>query len=288
MGSLVSFLGGARAEGLPPEREKLSRCLAEIASLEARVEILVGLKRRLEEDFVAKVAVAEQERDHLLDEGARSLVERLRGGLEASLTALGRRAETLGAKVAASVDQLEIVRRAIAKIDDELAEIADRQATLMALKGSLIQAVVNEAAGESLRLERIEAIDRLREVLTRCAALDRHLAPERADWAPAARICIVLPNLVWADKPAEEFILAPAREIAAAQTVLKTFSLALESSALVPAPEFPAVAATEDPDLEFARRNAPRSPATRSTAIASAPMHRTRRTSSRPRSRRSA
>jgi hypothetical protein len=111
MGALVRFLGGPRAESLPSQRAKLDACLAEIAALEARKSILAEMDHRLEKDYLARVDEAERERSGLIEHAAESLVARLNNGLKTSLASLSRQAEC-SAQLAASTDQIEIVRRA--------------------------------------------------------------------------------------------------------------------------------------------------------------------------------
>jgi hypothetical protein len=251
MGSIVSFLGGGHAEALPPARADLADCLAEIVALEAQTAILVEMDHRLEKVYLARVDEAERERIGLIDHAAESLVARLHDGLKTSLASLSRQAESTSAQLAASTDQISIVRVARSKIADEVAALTDRHTELMASKPELIAAVVNEAAGECVRLEHEAAVDALREALVRKAAFDRVMRPERHDHVPPSRLIVTLPPTVWSDDPPQAIELAPPREIKAAEDVLRRFSVALESDALAKMEAFPSVDPTAPSDALF-------------------------------------
>jgi len=234
---------------LPPDRQAYARHMAEKAALGRAI-----IDRRAERGrLAAHLAVldgAEAEVDRLVDEDARSLLGRLRDGLAAPLASFGSRAQTLGEKIAASGVQIKIATRAIASLDGEIEQLGDDLAAMNAQTAGMIRAVINEASA-GLRADRAQAVDNLRESLTRCAAVDRFLAAERHDWAPATRVAIVIPNLLWADLPPEEVLLAPAREIRGAMAVLEQFAAALAHDPLASFPEFPPVDPAPDADTLF-------------------------------------
>lgn len=208
------------------------------------------MRARLEGEL-AKFEGAGLEVDNLLNAGAQTLLDKLRAGLDPVLSSLGGKAADLDARRATSAHSAEIVRRAITAIDAELEILAGKIDDLEFRKGDLIMAVLHEAASEPLRVERAAAIDTLREVLVRQAAVERVLEPQRHDWAPPARVVIEIPSLVWADGTPTEIVLAPAREIRTAMSTLAAFAVALESDPLAPMPEFPAVDPTPDADTLF-------------------------------------
>jgi hypothetical protein len=175
----------------------------------------------------------------------------MRDGIGVALASLGRRAQSMHEKIAASRIQVQIATRAIASLD---AEIAQLEADLMAANErtpDLERAVIAEAVAEPLRIERAAAIDALREVLVRQAAVERVLEPERHDYAPPARVVVEIPSLVWADGAPTEIVLAPGREIKAATAVVAEFARALKSDPLTPAPSFPDVDPRQDDDVLF-------------------------------------
>jgi hypothetical protein len=249
MGSLFQFPGGPD-DGLGPERRAYVRNRAEARGLENERARQKSMGARLEGEL-AKFENAGQEVDDLLNAGAQSLLDKLRAGLDPVLSSLGGKAADLDARRAASAHSAEIVRRAIVAVRAEVEIIDAKLADLDAKKGDLIKAVMYEAAGGPLAAERPAAIDTLREVLTRQAALERVLAPERSDYAPPARVVIEIPNLVWTDAPPTEIVLAPGREIKSAMAVLAAFAVALENDPMAPMPEFPAVDPTPDADTLF-------------------------------------
>jgi len=247
VGSLVPFTG--KDDGLPPARHDYVRNRAEIRGLESERARLTAMREKLEGEL-AKFESAGLEVDRLLDSGAQGLLDRLRAGFDPVIASLGGRAADLDARRAASAHSAEIVRRAIVAIDAELGILAGKLADLEARKGDLIRAVIHEAA-EGLRLDHAETIERLRESLTRLAALERVLSPDRHDWAPAARVVVEIPSLTWADAPPTEIVLAPRHEIQKAAEVFGRLALALESDPMARLGEFSPVSANEDPDVPF-------------------------------------
>jgi hypothetical protein len=246
MGSLVPFIG--KDDGLPPARLAYARNRAEARGLEAERAKQKAMRGRLEAELV-KYENAGAEVHNLLNAGAQTLLDRLRAGFDPVLSTLGGRAADLDARRAASAHSAEIVRRAIAAIDVEIERLEGMLADLEAAKGDLIRAVIHESA-EGLRLDHAETIERLREGLTRLAALERVLS-DRHDWAPAARVVVEIPSLVWADAPPTEIVLAPRHEIQKAAEVFGLLALALESDPMAPLGEFSPVSANEDPDVPF-------------------------------------
>jgi hypothetical protein len=248
VGKLVPFVG--HDDGLPPARRSYIRNRAEVRGLESERAKQTDMRSRLEAELI-KYENAGAEVDKLLDSGAQTLLDKLRAGFDPVIASLGGRAADLDARRAASVHSAQIVRRAIAAIDVELEILDAKLAALDARKGDLIKAVMHEAAGEPLCVERAAAIDNLREVLTRQAAVERVLEPQRHDHAPASRVVVTIPSLTWADAPPTEIVLAPAREIRGAMAVLAAFAVALESDPLAPMPDFPPVDPTPDADAIF-------------------------------------
>ncbi len=65
------------------------------------------------------------------------------------------------------------------------------------------------------------------------------------------------PDFVWSNTAAETVILAPAREIQAAQKVFAALALELESNTMASLGEFPPIVdLNEDPDLPYHARSA--------------------------------
>jgi hypothetical protein len=249
MGELFQFPAGVDS-GLPPARRALDRNRAEARGLEGEVDRLQAMKGKLALELV-RFENAGAEVNNLLNAGAQTLLDKLRLGIDPVLSSLGNRAAQLDERRAASAHSAEICRRAIVAIDAELETVDAKLAELDAAQGDLILQVIDEAVGGSLRSERAVAIDNLREVLTRQAALARTLQPQRHDFAPTSRVAVQLPSLTWSDMPPEEIVLAPDREIRSAMAVLEAFRVALESDVLAAAPSFAPVDPRPDEDTLF-------------------------------------
>jgi hypothetical protein len=253
MGALFAFPPAADAD-LPPARHAYARNRAEVRGLENERAKQTGMRSRLEAQL-ATYENAGAEVDRLLDQGAQSLLNKLRAGFDPVLSTLGGRAADLDARRAASAHSAEIIRRAIAAIDVEIERLEGKLADLAARKSDLIMAVIREAA-EGLYVDYAQTLDDLRTSLVRLSALERLLAPPRHDHAPESRIVLTVPDFVWSDTAAETVILAPAREIQMAQKVFAALALELESNTMASLGEFPPIDPNEDPDLPYHARSA--------------------------------
>jgi hypothetical protein len=231
MGSLIKFLGGG-GDDLPPRRAKLDRIKGEILGVEAKIGILAGMKSRLE-DELAKKADAEREVDNLLDQGAQSLVDRLRAGGEASLTALSRQAAAVDEKLGASRVPAEIARRAIDKIVDELNRLAGVHADLSARTADAIKEVVAEAFAPSYAIWS-QAVENMRQSMIEIAALEKFLARNGThDFVPDQRLIATLPSFGCIGGE----VIANVVQIAAVEAQLSRFAESLEQDPRTPAPE---------------------------------------------------
>jgi hypothetical protein len=232
MGSLIKFLGVGGGDDLPPRRAKLDRIKGELLGVEAKIAVLVGMKSRLE-DVLLKEADAEREIDDLLDQGAQTLLDRLRNGGETSLSTLGRRAEELDQRVAASRHQAEIIRRAIDKIVDELNRLSDVHADLSARKADAIKEVVAEAFAPSYATW-AQAIENVRQSMIEIAALEKFLARNgNHDHVPDQRLIATLPTYGCVGGE----VIANIVQIAAVEAQLSRFAESLAQDPRTPAPE---------------------------------------------------
>jgi hypothetical protein len=224
MNSLVPFR--APDSNLPPARRALSRLGGEERALESEITKLKSMRAKVAAE-TTKVEIAVRERDAQIREDAASLFDRMMSGLDTALATLGGRAQSIDEQIAASKIQAEIGARTIAKADSEIERL---EAALLDVRGrrdEAAKAVIREAA-EGLYHDHVAIIEDFRASLTRLAALERLLAPERSDWAPASRLAITIPNFLWGDVASDTVILCPEREIKKAAEVFARFASALD------------------------------------------------------------
>lgn len=179
MASIFSFPPAADSD-LPFARRALARNAAEIAGLEREVIKLNGMRQRLEADL-GVVDVAKREIDDILNKDAQGLIDRLRSGVEATLSAFGSRARSLDERLAASKHQAAIAERAIAAIDVELERLAAVLDELRGREQFLIADVIREATAPVLE-DYATCLANMRDCLVYLSAIDRILGPPRHEF----------------------------------------------------------------------------------------------------------
>jgi hypothetical protein len=206
--------------------------------------------------LAGRVSDAEAERDALIREDAKSLVEMVKGGFRNALGSIGGRTEALDAKIGASRIKAQIASAAIAQLEEDVARLTAALENLKARKPSLIKAVITESAA-GLREDYQTTVDSLREHLTRLVALARMMEPERADWAPVSRGAIEVPSFTWSDRPAQTLVVIAEREVRKSADVFGRFATALERDPLAPMPEFEPVDSSPDEGTIYHELSAP-------------------------------
>jgi hypothetical protein len=197
---------------------------------------------------------AERERDELLSKDAQSLLDKLRDGRDAVLSSFGLRARALDEKIAATRHQAVIVEKTIVAIGEERERIAERIEELDAQAEFLVADAVREAL-ESELTDYVTTLENLRSGLVHLTALERVLGPVRHEYEPNARVVVVVPD--FSGERSEQVVMAPEREIAKAESVIRQFRAALSQDARAPAPTFALIDANEDPSVPYHSRSAP-------------------------------
>jgi hypothetical protein len=254
MGSILSFRSGPDGD-LPPARAALVRNSGDIAGLETELAATQAMIAELE-SYPAKVAAAEAERDDLVKEDARGLIQRIRDGAANALATIGSKTEDLDARIRASRLRAKVAETSIEMLQEDAVRLTAAIADLKGRRPHLVRAVVNEAA-EGLRADYQTTINKLCESFVRISALERLLAGERHDHVPASRVVCELPSFVWADAPSSGVIAAPEREIRRTAAAMADFIRALDSDPRAAFPELPEVDPSPDSDLIYHAMSAP-------------------------------
>ncbi|WOJ89895.1 AAA family ATPase [Methylocapsa polymorpha] len=219
----------ADTKGLTPQRARLARFSAWIASVEADLAKLQSgrdnLVVQIDRALCARAGVAED-----VSAGAKSILDRIRAGVEWSLSgvvtpgAIDRAAE-----VAAAAQQIAVAEKALADINAEIAGTEALLATLSARKPRFAAAAVREAA-QGLYADYLTTQDNLREIMTQIGALDAALRCPRP-----GRLVAVLPDLAGSSGLDELPVAAVKSEIDAAAKVWAAFARALAQDPRAPA-----------------------------------------------------
>jgi hypothetical protein len=180
--ALIPFAGSG---SLPPARRVLVNLNAKIDETQKRLDVLQAGKARLEGEL-GRAAEAKAELQNLVDDDAKSLVDRLRNGAQWMLSSFGSsRARELAAQLSASRIEASIGERALASIAEEIADLERQVSELKGRRPDAVNAVLVEVA-DSWRAEALVAIEDLRNSLVILSALDSVVAQPLI--APAASI----------------------------------------------------------------------------------------------------
>lgn len=212
MNALIPFAGSG---SLPPARRVLVNLNAKIDETQKRLDVLQAGKARLEGEL-GRAAEAKAELQNLVDDDAKSLVDRLRNGAQWMLSSFGSsRARELAAQLSASRIEASIGERALASIAEEIADLERQVSELKGRRPDAVNAVLVEVA-DSWRAEALVAIEDLRNSLVILSALDSVVARGDGSYSPDKRLVIDIPAV--GGLPAQPLI-APAASIKAAESI---------------------------------------------------------------------
>jgi cell division protein FtsB len=240
MNALIPFAGN----GMPPARRSLIDLNAKIADAEKRLDVLQAGKARLEAEL-ARASDAKAELAALVDDDARSLLDRVRSGGQWLLSSFGsHRARELAAQLSASRIEASIGEKALASIAEEEADLERQISELKARRPDAINAVLIEVA-DGFRTDLLLAIDDLKNSLVILAGMDSVVARGDGSYAPDKRLVIEIPS---AGGLAAQPLIAPAASIKNAESIWREFAadLARDPLADVEALKFPHVHGNED------------------------------------------
>jgi hypothetical protein len=242
MNGLALFQGKSNA--LPAARRGLSDLLDTIGRRSAELERLHVGHRRLR-DELDKVDTARSELAGLIHQESRTLLDRIKDGLDMGLAGFGGpRASRIAEGLAASRLQHEIATKTAGDLDSEIERLKVELQSLHEQKPAAIHAVMVEVAS-GYRADLASIADDLRQTLSILAALDEITLAPTGDWSPQRRIVVELPNI---GGQAAQAVVAPHSAIETAKEIWRVFAAELESNPLhtIGSLEFPHVSGDED------------------------------------------
>jgi hypothetical protein len=209
-------------------RAALSQHCGKIEVVRAQLALARTNKATLEGQ-ISKAHAAKARVNEIVDADAASLVERMRRGLEWTLSSIkGIDRADVDARIAGSQHQIEVAERAFASIDREIARSEVELQTLQENKPAFVAAAAREAA-DGFYADYATAADNLREIMTQLAGLDAALGAPRP-----GRLVAVLPDLAGSSGLDELPVLAPPGAIADAAAVWRKFVEALAADPRAP------------------------------------------------------
>jgi hypothetical protein len=216
-------------KGLTAARAALQRHCWWIEAVEADLARLRSGKERLEGD-VAKVEGARAKVARGISQGARAILDSIRGGKDYSLgSAISLETVETAAAADASSTHLGVAQAALTETEAEIGRLETLLSTLQARKPRLIAAAVREAA-QGLYDDYRTAQDNLRDAMVQLAGLDAALGATRP-----GRLVAVVPDLQGSSGLDELPILAPPAAVADAAGVWRSFAAALSKDPGAPA-----------------------------------------------------
>jgi hypothetical protein len=219
-------------DNVPVARRLLADLQATIGRRSVDLERLKAGRRRLAEQLEV-VDAAKNELASLISQDSRTLMDRIREGIDFGLAGFGGpRATRLAESLAASRLQNEIGSKASAELDSEIDHLAAELETLRSERPAHIRAVLIESAA-GLRADYASAIDSARDSMVALAALERATGVERH-----GRIVGSLPDFAWTNQVGDRSVSAPEPAINKAIGVWRRFADALERDVLANAEDF--------------------------------------------------
>jgi hypothetical protein len=240
VGALIPFVGN----GIPPARRALADLQDRIERLTAELERLRAGRRRLT-DQMQLIDGAERELESLIAQDSRTLLDRIREGLDWGLAGFGgHRAVKIAESLAASQLQHSVGAKAAVELDSSIGRLQADIEDARAQKAAAVRSCLIESARGHYE-DVANAITDLREALVIIAGLERVVAVSDGSYAPAARIVLELPAI--GGRPAEA-IIVPEVSIVTAARVWTKYASTIADNPMASADEmaFPRV----DPDAD--------------------------------------
>jgi hypothetical protein len=231
---------------LPPGRRALIRNAAAIEAISEKIRQRQSAKAALEVE-AAKIPAAERDLAASLDLDAQTLLNRLRNGVAAALSAFGQRAGEIDERIAASRHQAAIARCAIATLDAEIEHLKGELTALQTNKPQLIAEAVAEAA-ESIVDGYAETLENLRTYMARLGGMERYLGATRH-----GRMIAIVPDFTQLEGFDTAPVVAPSREIAKAAKAFHAYAERLVHDPRTPLDQLvlPSIDPTPDEDTVY-------------------------------------
>jgi hypothetical protein len=239
---LALFQG--KSNGVPAARRGLSDLLDTIGRRSAELERLHVGRRRLR-DELDKVDTARSELAGLIHQESRTLLDRIKDGLDMGLAGFGGpRASRIAEGLAASRLQHEIATKTAGELDAEVERLTVELEALRAEKPQHVKAVLVEVAS-GYRSDLRDIADEMRGLLTTLGALDQLTAEPTGEFVPGRRIVVEIPAI---GGMAAQTVAAPIAAVARAKEIWSGFALELDSDPMstIESLRFPEVSGEED------------------------------------------
>jgi hypothetical protein len=251
VGALINLSDVVGESGEPSARAALLHVHSALVGTEGDIERVLTGRQKLSAE-TDKVAEARQDLNARIADEASSLVEKMRRGIDWTLSQFGS-VSTLNfaARLSASSLQSEIAAVALAETAEELARLEAKRERLLVARAGIVREVVRESLLNGLIEDFADTIAALRDGMTRLTALSRFLEPQSHDYRPnASRVAVVLPDYTDPDGQRDQAVVATAAAISKIESVLNAFAEALLLDPRAPVPELE-VDTLDDPDTPY-------------------------------------
>ena len=197
---------------------------------------------------LGRVDTGRRELENLIAADAKTLVDKLRGGLDWALHQVaGARAHTAAAKLGGSVVETAVAEVALASVRAEIEHAEAQLSDLHTRRAGLVMDALRESAAGVFEDYQV-AMDNLRQGMVALAGLERFMGVQRL-----GRTVAIVPSYIRENGLPETPVIAPEREIVAALAVWQRFAAALDKDPAAPIGllVFPEIKDSEDQNTVY-------------------------------------